>query len=141
MALKDIFKANRENLVGTEVDENYGEGDNSYDYAVESDSQTSLSGGDSATIEMKVVKPTGYNLDEVKKYGDLLLQGKTVLLNLESTQTEDAKRLLDFLFGVVHAVDGKIEKVGKRTFVATPHNVDVTGSPDVDNDNDSAENE
>lgn len=135
MALKDILKGSRgEQVISPSYDEignTYDEG-NTYGYGVE-DTQTEISGADSgATIEMKVVKPTSYKIEEAKQYGDLLLERKTVLLNLESTSLEDARRLLDFLAGVVHAVDGKIEKVGKKTFVATPHNVDVTGSADIE---------
>ncbi len=132
MALKDLFKGTQNVIGGLDEDsvEMYDEG--GYDeYPEDEEPQTALTGSSSASIEMKVVKPTTYKLDEVKKFGDLLLGRKTVLLNLESTPLEDARRILDFLTGVVHAVDGKIEKVGKKTFVATPHNVDVTGSSEV----------
>lgn len=135
MAIKDFFKPSHEQYEGI-PQEDMGnaytfDGDGADNYGTDlGPNQTSLSGDGGATIEMKVVKPLSYNIDEEKKFGDLLLEGKTVLLNLESTPFEDARRILDFLNGVVHAVDGKIEKVGKRTFVATPHNVDVTGSPD-----------
>lgn len=135
MALKDILKGSRgDQVISPSYDDmadTYDER-NSYDYGM-GETQTEITGADSgATIEMKVVKPTSYRLEEAKQYGDLLLERKTVLLNLESTSLEDARRLLDFLAGVVHAVDGKIEKVGKKTFVATPHNVDVTGSADIE---------
>lgn len=143
MALKDILKGGRgEQVISPEYDEiNDTYGGNDYDYGMTSESQTEINGGDSgATIEMKVVKPTSYKLEEAKQFGDLLLDRKTVLLNLESTSLEDARRLLDFLAGVVHAVDGKIEKVGKKTFVATPHNVDVSGSADIAEEETTFEN-
>ena len=135
MALKDILKGGRGDQVISPTYDDMGDTYDeraTYDYGMGGESQTEISGADSsATIEMKVVKPTSYKIEEAKQYGDLLLDRKTVLLNLESTSLEDARRLLDFLAGVVHAVDGKIEKVGKKTFVATPHNVDVTGSADL----------
>lgn len=127
MALKDILKGRGEQVISPEFDEM----DNYTDHYEPEDSTGLITEDTGASIEMKVVKPTSYKLEEVKQYGDLLLERKTVLLNLESTSLEDARRLLDFLSGVVHAVDGKIEKVGKKTFVATPHNVDVTGSAEV----------
>ena len=126
MALKDILKRG-EQVISPEFDEM----DNYSDHYETEDSTGLITEDTSASIEMKVVKPSTYKLEEAKQYGDLLLERKTVLLNLESTSLEDARRLLDFLSGVVHAVDGKIEKVGKKTFVATPHNVDVTGSAEV----------
>ena len=144
MALKDILKrGGGETVISPEYDdemENVYDDRASFDYG-SNESQTEISGADSgATIEMKVVKPTSYKIEEAKQYGDLLLDRKTVLLNLESTSLEDARRLLDFLAGVVHAVDGKIEKVGKKTFVATPHKVDVSGSAEVAEEESAFEN-
>ena len=143
MALKDILKGGRGDQVISpaydDMADTYDDRDG-YDYNMGGEGQAEISGSDSgATIEMKVVKPLSYKIDEAKQYGDLLLDRKTVLLNLESTSLEDARRLLDFLAGVVHAIDGKIEKVGKKTFVATPHNVDVTGSADI-NEEEAFEN-
>ncbi len=135
MALKDILKGGRGDQVISPAYDDMGDTYDervAYDYGMGNGTQTEITGTENgATIEMKVVKPTSYKIEEAKQYGDLLLDRKTVLLNLESTSLEDARRLLDFLAGVVHAVDGKIEKVGKKTFVATPHNVDVTGSADI----------
>lgn len=131
MALKDLFSAGRNEVIDPRevyMDDDY----TAEETFIDEPGTSGVSAGDTgATIEMKVVKPTCYKIDEAKQYGDLLLDRKTVLLNLESTSLEDARRLLDFLSGVVHAVDGKIEKVGKKTFVATPHNVDVTGSAEI----------
>lgn len=130
---KDLLKNRQGDVIeaGEYEDMNDGFDNTQYGYDdIEDEAQTSV-GNNSGAIEMKVVKPSGFKIDEAKQYGDLLLSQKTVLLNLESTSLEDARRLLDFLSGVVHAVDGKIEKVGKKTFVATPNNVDVTGSAEL----------
>ena len=49
------------------------------------------------------------------------------MLNLESTNKETAKRLLDFLSGVAYSIDGQLKRVATNTFVITPCNVDVSG--------------
>ena len=76
-------------------------------------------------IELKVVKPERYG--NVKQIADHLLNHRTVVLNLESTNKETAKRLLDFLSGVAYSIDGQLKRVATNTFVITPCNVDVSG--------------
>ena len=51
----------------------------------------------------------------------------TVVLNLEKTQKDVARRLLDFLSGVAYAQEGKIKKVALQTYIVTPYNVDIMG--------------
>ncbi|MBO4453004.1 MAG: cell division protein SepF [Clostridia bacterium] len=82
-------------------------------------------GVSSAALEMKVVKPERF--DEVRQIGEHLLARRTVVLNLEETNKETTKRIIDFLCGVVFAIDGQVKKVANATYVVTPKNVDVSG--------------
>ncbi len=77
-----------------------------------------------SSIEMKVVTPSSY--DSVTQIADLLLSNKTVLLNLEKTNKETAKRLIDFLSGVAYALSGEVQKVADNTYAITPRNVAVS---------------
>ncbi len=77
------------------------------------------------SIEMKVIRPE--KLDSVTQIADYLTSRNTVLLNLEGTNKETARRLLDFLNGVAYAVGGKLKKVANSTFVITPSNVSISG--------------
>ena len=76
-------------------------------------------------LEMKVVKPERF--DEVRQIGEHLLARRTVVLNLEETNKETTKRIIDFLCGVVFAIDSQVKKVANATYVVTPKNVDVSG--------------
>ena len=58
---------------------------------------------------------------------DHLRDKRTVVLNLEKTQKDVARRLLDFLSGVAYAQEGKIKKVALQTYIVTPYNVDIMG--------------
>ncbi len=78
-----------------------------------------------SSIEMKVVKPD--SLDSVSQIADHLLDRRTILLNLEDTNRETARRLVDFLQGVAYAINGTLKKVANCTYVITPSNVDVSG--------------
>ena len=76
-------------------------------------------------LELKVVKPDRY--ENVNQIADHLLNRRTVVLNLEGTNKETARRLIDFLSGVAYSIDGQLKRVANNTFVITPHNVDVSG--------------
>ena len=51
----------------------------------------------------------------------------TVVINLESTNKDIARRLIDFLSGVAYAGEGKIKKVAANTYIITPYHVDIMG--------------
>lgn len=84
----------------------------------------SVNSGSSA-LELKVVRPERF--DSVNQIADHLLNKRTVVLNLEATNKETARRLIDFLSGVAYSIDGSLKRVAANTFVITPQNVDVSG--------------
>ena len=75
-------------------------------------------------IELKVVRPASF--DEVGEIADYLMDGCTVVLNLELLDNVQTVRMLDFLNGVTYSTDGEIKNVAKSTYIITPHNVDVS---------------
>ena len=83
----------------------------------------SLSGNSGSALEMKVVKPDSF--DSVAQIADHLLSKRTVVLNLENTNKETARRLIDFLSGVAYSIDGSLKKIETNAYVITPANVDV----------------
>ena len=88
---------------------------------------TADSYGDPAgdALELTVVRPDGF--EAATQIADNLLNQRTVVLNLEATSKETARRLLDFLAGVAYSISGKLKRVATNTYVITPSNVGVTG--------------
>lgn len=86
-----------------------------------------VNASDTGKLEMKLIKPERYDSTTAQKIADHLLSGRTVVLNLESTSKDAAKRLIDFLSGVVYSVDGNISRVSTNTVVIVPDNVNVSG--------------
>ena len=82
--------------------------------------------GASNPVALKIINPKGYDKDSAAEIADFLLNGNTVLLNIENLTREHAIRLLDFLTGATHMVGGLMTKVGKTTIVVAPKNVDVS---------------
>ena len=82
----------------------------------------SASGNNS--VALKIVNPKGY--EEASAIADFILDGNTVLLNIEGLERSAAIRLLDYISGAIHMVGGMMTKVGKTTIVVAPRNVDVS---------------
>jgi len=79
------------------------------------------------TTQLQVVLVKPERFDNASEIADHLRYKRTVVLNLESTNKDIARRLLDFLSGVAYANEGQIKKVALSTFIITPYNVDIQG--------------
>ena len=76
-------------------------------------------------LEVVLVKPEAYADGSI--VADHLMNRRTVVLNLESTNKEVSRRLLDFISGVAYAINGQIKRIANSTFIVTPYNVGVMG--------------
>ena len=83
-----------------------------------------------AQVQVILVKPEQFG--EAQGIADNLKAKRTVVLNLESTNREIARRMLDFLSGVAYAVEGTVRRVANSTYIITPYNVDVLGDDILD---------
>ena len=80
-----------------------------------------------ATAALKVVLVKPERFENASEIADHLREKRTVVMNLESTNKDVARRLIDFLSGVAYAGDGKIKKVAANTYIITPYSVDIMG--------------
>lgn len=80
-----------------------------------------------ATTQLQVVLVKPERFDQVSEIADHLRDKKAVVLNLETTNKDVSRRLVDFLSGCAYALDGKIKKVAISTYLITPYNVGVVG--------------
>ena len=76
-------------------------------------------------LQVVLVKPERY--ENVSEVADHLRDKHAVLLNLENTDKNIARRLVDFLSGCAYALDGKIKKVAASAYLITPYHVDIVG--------------
>ena len=83
------------------------------------------------SMRLQAYSPVSFG-EETRGIADELNNKHTVILNLENTQKEEARRILDFLSGVAYANDGKIKRVSTSTFIITPYNVDLSGDEVLD---------
>lgn len=80
-----------------------------------------------ATTQLAVVLVKPDRFENAAEIADHLKDKRTVVLNLEQTNKDVARRLVDFLSGVAYANEGKIKRVANSTYIITPYNVDILG--------------
>lgn len=84
-----------------------------------------------ARLQVVLFKPERFG-EETRVIADELMKMHTVLLNLENTNKDMSRRIIDFLSGAAYANRGKINRVATNTYMITPNNVDLTGEDVLD---------
>lgn len=79
------------------------------------------------TTQLKVVVMQLQDFDDAKDIADHIKSKKPVVINLENLEKDVARRVVDFLSGVVYGVDGNIQKVASGIFLLAPYNVGIMG--------------
>lgn len=81
-----------------------------------------------STVEMMIVKAKTFK-ETAMPVADHLKAGKTILINFEDTDKEEAKNMIMFFHGNAYILGGNFKKVGDKgsTFVLSPKNVSVMG--------------
>jgi len=75
-------------------------------------------------VEVNLVVPKNFN--DAQQIADKFKADIPVIVNLQSSDTELAKRLIDFGSGLTYALDGGMQRVGEKIFLLTPRNVEVS---------------
>ena len=79
------------------------------------------------TTQLQVVLVKPERFENASEIADHLRDKRTVVLNLEQTDKNIARRLIDVLSGVAYANEGTIKKVALSTYIITPYNVEILG--------------
>ncbi|UOQ85502.1 cell division protein SepF [Gracilibacillus salinarum] len=76
--------------------------------------------------KMVLCEPRTYN--EVQDIADHIVNRRSVVINLQRVDNQQARQIIDFMSGTVYAVSGQIKKLGSQTFLCTPENIEISGS-------------
>jgi cell division inhibitor SepF len=76
------------------------------------------------SVQVHLVVPRSFN--DAQQIADRFKDGVPVILNLQSSDTELSKRLIDFASGLTYALDGGMQRVADKVFLLTPRNVSVS---------------
>jgi cell division inhibitor SepF len=72
-----------------------------------------------------VIKPV--SVEDARDITETLLNGRTVILNVEGLNVEIAQRIIDFASGSCFAISGNLQKISNYIFIISPANVDISG--------------
>ena len=78
----------------------------------------------SASVRVHLVVPRSFN--DAQSIADKFKDAVPVILNLQSTDTELSKRLIDFSSGLTYALNGGMQRIADKVFLLTPRNVEVS---------------
>lgn len=84
-----------------------------------------------AGSKMILLEPRAYS--ESQQIADYLKNRNAVVVNLKRVTPDQAKRIVDFLYGTIYAIGGDLQKLGGGIFLCTPNNVNVEGNISEDN--------
>lgn len=77
----------------------------------------------SSASKMVITQPTCF--EDVQEIGEYLKQKRTVIVNLESVNKEDHRRIIDFVSGASFVTEGSIQKVSSLIYLITPKTVEI----------------
>ena len=84
-----------------------------------------------AGSKMMLLEPRAYS--ESQQIADYLKNRSAVVVNLKRVTPDQAKRIVDFLYGTIYAIGGELQKLGGGIFLCTPNNVNVEGTISEEN--------
>jgi cell division inhibitor SepF len=86
--------------------------------------ESAAPGAGAGSVRVHLVLPRSFN--DAQQIADRFKEGVPVILNLQGSDQELAKRLIDFGSGLTYALDGGMQRVADKVFLLTPRNVEVS---------------
>ena len=80
-----------------------------------------------STTQLQVILARPERFEQAAELADHLRERRAVVLNMEATDRDLTRRIVDFISGCAYALDGSVRKIAAGTFLATPGNVDIVG--------------
>ncbi|MBA2579466.1 MAG: cell division protein SepF [Thermoleophilaceae bacterium] len=80
--------------------------------------------GDRTASRVHLVVPKNFN--DAQQIADRFKDSIPVILNLQSSETDLSKRLIDFASGLTYALDGGMQRIADKVFLLTPQDVEVS---------------
>jgi cell division inhibitor SepF len=77
-----------------------------------------------ASVRVHLVLPRSFN--DAQQIADRFKDGIPVIINLQASDADLSKRLIDFASGLTYALDGGMQRVADKVFLLTPRNVEVS---------------
>jgi cell division inhibitor SepF len=80
--------------------------------------------GEDNDVKVHLVIPRNFN--DAQQVADQFKRSVPVILNLQTTDHELSKRMIDFCSGLTYALEGGMQRIAEKIFLLTPRNVEVS---------------
>lgn len=91
---------------------------------------------DSQPVKVVIMQPTKF--ENAEEICDLLRERKSIIINLEYVNKDEARRIIDVITGATHVLDGYMERISNYIFLIAPYNYDITSDTREDIKNKSS---
>ena len=81
-------------------------------------------GNGDSDVQVHLVIPRNFN--DAQQVADQFKRSVPVILNLQTTDHELSKRMIDFCSGLTYSLDGGMQRIAEKIFLLTPRNVEVS---------------
>lgn len=78
-----------------------------------------------ANAKVRIIKPKSF--DESTKIADEIKGNRLVIFDVTELNTDEARRIVDFIVGAAYALNGNVRRVSGGIFVAAPNHIDISG--------------
>lgn len=93
-------------------------------------SEKRYSVANTSAFKLVLIEPKEFG--ECPKLVDSLKGRRPVIINLEKLETEEARKIFDFMSGATYALNGNVQKVANNIFIFAPENVDIAATSSQD---------
>lgn len=114
-----------------ETDEEQGTDEESVEETEEDTQSNVFNIHDTPKVQFKLFRPEAFD-KIITDMADELIKRNTVILNVEQTNKDVSRRIIDFLSGVAYAHSGRVSKVAEETYIIMPSNVELSGEDIMD---------
>src|SRR6478609_6558382 len=83
-----------------------------------------VGGRGNGDVQVHLVVPKSFN--DAQQIADKFKDSIPVILNLQTSETDLSKRLIDFASGLTYALDGGMQRIADKVFMLTPRNVEIS---------------
>jgi cell division inhibitor SepF len=83
-----------------------------------------VGGRPNGDVRVHLVVPKSFN--DAQQIADKFKDSIPVILNLQNSETDLSKRLIDFASGLTYALDGGMQRIADKVFMLTPRNVEIS---------------
>jgi cell division inhibitor SepF len=121
-----LYEIIRRNIMGIKLSNIFKPEDSEEDIDSYEVKDTSKSTGKEYKNKTILVEPRAFS--EAQQIADYLKNKNQVVVNFKRVTSDVSKRIMDFLNGIIYAIDGTMQKLGPGIVICAPKGFEIEGN-------------